>query len=52
VRIAAKPERGYLVVCVQDNGDGIEPRDHEKVFERFRQHQVLIAKMKEKTHDN
>ena len=37
VWITAKVEENYLVVSVQDNGGGIDSRDHQKVFERFQQ---------------
>jgi Na+/proline symporter/signal transduction histidine kinase len=37
VWIMAKVEEGYLNVSVRDNGPGIDPRDHQKVFERFQQ---------------
>jgi signal transduction histidine kinase len=37
VWITAQAEEGYLKVSVRDNGIGIDPGDHEKVFERFRQ---------------
>lgn len=29
--------RGYLMIDVVDNGDGIDPKYHEKIFERFGQ---------------
>jgi len=37
VWITAKAEEGCLKVSVRDNGVGIDPRDHQKIFERFRQ---------------
>jgi len=37
VWIKAKIEEGYLNVSVRDNGPGIAPSDHQKVFERFQQ---------------
>ena len=37
VWITAQAEEGSLKVSVRDNGIGIDPGDHKKVFERFRQ---------------
>jgi len=37
VWIKAKIEEAYLNVSVRDNGPGIAPSDHQKVFERFQQ---------------
>ncbi len=37
VWITAVAEKNHLVVNVQDNGAGIDPLDHEKIFERFQQ---------------
>ncbi|MDE2403797.1 MAG: CHASE3 domain-containing protein [Sphingomonadales bacterium] len=36
IRISARQERGRTVIAVADNGRGIDPRDHERVFELFR----------------
>lgn len=35
VRVSAYPEGGSLVITVVDEGIGIAPGDHERVFERF-----------------
>ncbi len=37
VRIAAKADGGALRISVRDNGVGIAPQDHGRVFERFQQ---------------
>jgi signal transduction histidine kinase len=37
VWITAKTEEDCLIVSVQDNGRGIDLRDHQKIFERFQQ---------------
>ncbi len=37
VWITAKAEKANLLVSVRDNGTGIAPKDHKKVFERFQQ---------------
>jgi Na+/proline symporter/nitrogen-specific signal transduction histidine kinase len=37
VEIRLGVSRGFLQVDVRDNGPGISPADHEKVFEKFRQ---------------
>jgi Na+/proline symporter/signal transduction histidine kinase len=37
VWITARAEEDSLVVSVHDNGGGIDPQDHEKIFERFQQ---------------
>jgi Na+/proline symporter/nitrogen-specific signal transduction histidine kinase len=37
VRVALRLEPGRLRIDVSDNGPGIDPRDHESIFEKFRQ---------------
>lgn len=37
VRVRAARDKGDLIVEVSDNGIGIAPEDHEKVFQRFQQ---------------
>jgi signal transduction histidine kinase len=37
VWITAQAEDGDLKVSVRDNGVGIDPSDHEKIFQRFQQ---------------
>ena len=36
VVVRGREDRGRLVYEVQDNGRGIDPRDHERVFDLFR----------------
>jgi signal transduction histidine kinase len=36
IRIAGREERGRVLIEVRDNGRGIDPRDHERVFDLFR----------------
>jgi two-component system sensor histidine kinase TctE len=35
ITISVATEQGRAVLCVEDNGQGIEPQHHERVFERF-----------------
>lgn len=37
IRVAATTENGHIRVTVADTGPGIDPRDQERVFEKFRQ---------------
>jgi signal transduction histidine kinase len=37
VRLEARREDGALRVDVRDNGNGIDPKDHNRIFERFQQ---------------
>jgi hypothetical protein len=37
VRVSARREDDWLVVGVSDNGVGIAPKDHRRIFERFQQ---------------
>jgi Na+/proline symporter/nitrogen-specific signal transduction histidine kinase len=37
VRLEASREDGALRVDVRDNGNGIDPKDHNRIFERFQQ---------------
>ncbi len=37
VWVTAKAEEGNVQVSVRDNGVGIDPRNHQKIFERFQQ---------------
>lgn len=36
VTISAREERGRILVEVADNGRGIDPRDHQRIFDLFR----------------
>lgn len=36
VHISAEETRGRVIVAVRDNGRGIDPRDHQRVFDLFR----------------
>ena len=36
IRIGAEDKRNRLEITVSDNGRGIDPRDHERIFELFR----------------
>ena len=37
IRISAEPVQGMVVVCVKDNGMGIEPAYHDRIFGLFDQ---------------
>ena len=36
IQVSAREVRGRVVVAVADNGRGIDPRDHQRVFDLFR----------------
>ncbi|MBB3880456.1 sensor histidine kinase [Sphingomonas pseudosanguinis] len=36
VHISAEETRGRVIVAVRDNGRGIDPRDHQRIFDLFR----------------
>lgn len=36
IRVSAEAQRGRVIVSVADNGRGIDPRDHQRIFDLFR----------------
>jgi len=36
VHVSAEETRGRVIVAVRDNGRGIDPRDHQRIFDLFR----------------
>lgn len=36
IRLSARREAGRVLITVSDNGRGIDPRDHERIFDLFR----------------
>jgi len=36
VRVSARPQSGRMLITIADNGRGIDPRDHERIFDLFR----------------
>jgi len=36
ITVSAREQRGRVIVAVADNGRGIDPRDHQRVFDLFR----------------
>jgi two-component system phosphate regulon sensor histidine kinase PhoR len=35
IEVATRRENGHVVVDVRDHGDGVEPDERERIFERF-----------------
>lgn len=36
ITVSARSERGRVLIAIADNGRGIDPRDHERIFDLFR----------------